>query len=220
MEKPYNYQFPIKIEILFDTWSRPSTFHRYSAGIMVAIPAGLQLRDNRWEFKYSQSERLHMGDPYHTLTGCIEFYIWICLGFEADRINPLGGQSYYDKARLIAENARFDNQYSHGWSYRRDLIAALVQDTLYRNLRTASYHVYAGAYYSKRGELKQARSHLVHAADLLMLGKPDQMEMRHDDHILRFVRVDELVAELRKTGSSDTIDKMQKWDYKHPDRYK
>ncbi len=186
----------------------------------MAIPAGLQLRDNRWEFKYSRDNQLHIGDPYHTMTGCIEFYIWLCLGFDADRINPLGGQPYYEKARVIAENARFESKYSHGWNYRRDLIYALAQDTVYRNLRTASYHTYAGVYYSKRGELKQAKSHLVHAAELLMFGKPDHMEMRHDDHILRFVQIEELVSALKKTGSRDALDKMERWDYKHSNRYR
>ncbi len=219
-EKPYNYELPLRINVFYENSYQPTTFHRYSAGIMVATTSGIQLRDNKWEFRYSRDDRLHFGNPYDTFTGCIEMYILICYGFEADRINPLGGQPYYEKALIIAENARFENKYNLGWDYRRDLINALIQKKSYRNLRTAAYHVYAGDYYANRSEITQARSHLVHAADLLMSDKPELMELHFKNHILRFVDVKQLVEGLNKTGAEDTIDKLESWDSDHPERYR
>ena len=110
IERSYRYELPQRIEIIFEKYSRSVSYHGYGAGIMVAIRSGLQLRDTRWDFRYARDTRLHIGEPYDPFTSLIEFYTWICFGFEYDRLKPLGGEVFYEKARLIAENARFEIQ--------------------------------------------------------------------------------------------------------------
>ncbi|MDP8228499.1 MAG: DUF4835 family protein [Candidatus Electryoneaceae bacterium] len=171
-------------------------------------------------FRFSREDRLHFGQPYDPLTGFIEFYIWICLGFEKDRLTPLGGQPFYEKAQLICDNAQFESTYYTGWDNRRDLIQKLVQDTVYRKIRTAAYHAYAGVYYVQNEDKLQARSHLVYAADLIMSGSPKMMEHHLNDHVIRFIDVDQFVIALRKIREYDTLDRLAEWDSEHSENYR
>lgn len=216
----YKYELPIRMELFFEKHTRKGTDHKYSAGIMIALRSGVQLRDRRWDFKFSREEKLHFGDPYDTFTGLMEFYILVCLGFEADRFAPLGGQPFYEKARAISESARFEARYSIGWDYRRDLINDLAQDTTYRNIRTAAYHAWAGEYYIKREESEAARSHLTRATELILMSSPDLLELRRDNHIIRFIERKNLADLLITAGEQRLLDQLIDWDSESEELYR
>ena len=219
VDRTYKYELPIQIDIFLERYSLSTGYHRYGGGIMMALPSGIQMRDRRWDSRFSREEHLHFGDPYDPLTGFIEFYIWICLGFERDRLTPLGGQPFYEKARMISDNARFESTYFTGWDNRRDLVHQMAQDTVYRRIRTAAYHAYAGIYYVRNQDELQARSHLIYAAELLMAGEPKMMVCHLNDHVIRFVDVDQFVAALKKIREFDTLDRLAAWDSEHSNIY-
>jgi len=214
----YKYEFPISLNLYFDKYSHSGTFRRYTAGIMLGLRNGIQLRDRRWDFRYTRDFPLHLGEPYDPLTGMIEFYIWMCLGLEADRYNPLAGQPYYEKARVTAEKARFEIDYYSGWDVRRELPRDFLADT-YRDIRTAAYHFEAGIYFLGKDDRETARSHLIRCAELAMNGSPELMELHRDDHIIRFIDADRLVAALVELEAWEVLKKMEKWDKENPKRY-
>jgi len=218
-DEKYRYELPLRIDLYFNNWSWSAAYHRYNAGVLVALRSGIQLRDKRWDFRYARDEALHFGEPYDPLTGLIEFYIWICLGFEADRYSLLGGQPFYEKARFIAQNARFEMEYYQGWDQRLDFIHDLAGDT-YRDLRTAAFHVEAGLYYLKNDKIESARSHLVRAVELVTSGPMERLELHRDDHIIRFVDLDRLVDGLLGIEAQDQTEKLARWDPDHKERYK
>jgi len=214
-----NIELPLRIDLFFEKYSRSATYRRYGSGIMVGSRSGVQLRDNRWDFRYSSDFRTRIGETENTLSILVEFYIWICIGFERDRFAPLGGQPYYEKAKLIAENAQFELDYIRGWDRRRDFIRDLSLDK-YRNIRLAAHHAAAGQYYSNKQKIESARTHLSRAVELMLDDKPASMELHRDDHIIRFINTVEFVAALNQTGSDDLIEQLEEWDSAHPERYK
>jgi len=218
VERGYQYELPLRVELFFEKGTRSVIYHRYSAGVMIATRSGVQLRDSRWDFRYSRDFNLRIGDKDDPFVSLIEFYAWICLGFELDRFSPLGGQPYYEKARLIAENARFEIDFYNGWDYRRDFIRDLTHDK-YREIRTAAFHATAGIFYTEKGKSETARSHLSRAAELLMSGLPQQMELLRDDNIIRFINVREFIDALAKVEAFMLIERLAKWDPEHPERY-
>lgn len=218
VERGNNIELPLRIELFFDNYSQAATYHRYSAGIMVGSRSGVQLRDNRWDFRYSRDFRTRIGDTENTLSVLAEFYIWICIGFERDLYAPLGGQPFYEKAKLIAENAQFELEYIRGWDRRRDFIRDLSLEK-YNNIRLAAHHATAGQYYASKQKNESARSHLSRAVELLLNEKPEMMELHRDDHIIRFINTTEFVGALSQIESFDLIDQLEKWDEEHPERY-
>lgn len=219
IEKAYNYSLPIRIEIYFSEYTRFVSFHKYKASVLIATKSGVQFRDSRWDFKYSRDNRLEIGKQDASFLYLLEFYIWICLGIELDRFSPLGGQQYYEKARLISENARFDINFVNGWDYRRNYITDFSLKK-FETIRKASFHASAGIHYVNKGDFEKGRPHLLQACNHLLKGKPEMAELHLDNHIVRFVNIKELLVALEKTGSSDLIDKLSEWDDKNPDLYK
>lgn len=211
IERSYRYELPQRIEIIFEKYSRSISYHGYGSGIMVAIRSGLQLRDNRWDFRYTRDMRLHIGDPYDPFTSLIEFYTWICFGFEYDRLKPLGGEVYYEKARLIAENARFEIQYSYGWSERRNFIRELKNER-FRSIRTAAFHAEAGSYYMEKGDNETALSHLTRASGLIISSSEDILDLRLNDHIIRFINPQSFEKTIIEVGAEDIMNKLIEWD--------
>jgi len=215
----YRYPLPIQVDIYFDKYVRVGSVHRYTAGILVALKNGIQIRDKRWDFQYSQDYRLHFGEPYDTFTGMIEFCTNLCLGFEADRMAPLGGDGYYRKAQQIGELARSEALFASGWDDRREFAFSLT-DTTYANIRLARFHAEAGAFFANKDNWEQATAHLAKTVELLIKCPASQAEFRRGDYILRFVDLDALVQTLNKAKMRPELQTLADWDSENPDRYR
>ncbi len=105
----------------------------------------VRLLDNSWQFAYTKDQPL-LHDEFHfnSLTGFIDYYMYVILGFDFDSYDPLGGTRFYQKASNIVAQGQNGN-YPQGWqpstsgSYSR---YALVNDVLsgkYDIFRTAFY---------------------------------------------------------------------------------
>jgi hypothetical protein len=215
----YQYDLPVRVDLFFDKYSRDGIYHRYTAGVLVGLKTGIQMRDRRWDFRYIDSPAPHIGDPYDTMTGLIEFYTWICLGFEGDRIAPQGGDPFYQRAQIVSQNARGEAQYYLGWDKRRELINAFV-DTTYDAIRNAAYWSEAGNYFVSNGDTAQARQCLETTANIVLNLSPSLLELRRDDHIIRFVDRTSFAANLKNLEMDDLLKRMARWDSEHADLYK
>lgn len=211
-DNDYNYELPVHIEIFFESYSLYGAYHKYNAGIMVAMRKGIQMRDSRWDFRLDRNLGLSISDTYDTLMSMLEYYVWICFGFETDRIKLLGGSPFFEKAHLIAEKARFESQYYDGWDIRRELVEDLVVKKSYKNIRTASFHVNAGLYYLGKGEAEKALRYFDRGIELVMKGSPKIVELYRDDSIFRFIDMERLVAALYEIEAYELLDLLAEWD--------
>lgn len=213
------WPLPVQYELFFVKAARSGIYHRFVAGVLVGLKSGLQLKDKRCEFRYLQEDRVHLGDPYDPLSGVIEFYTWICIGFEADRLSPLGGAPYYERAKAVGEAARSEAQLSLGWDDRRAFASDLT-DSTYAHIRRARFHTEAGAYYRAAGNGTAAESNLAQAVNLLLKCPVSLAELRRDDHIIRFVDLDRLAAALKAAEMEKELEKLARWDSDRADRYR
>ena len=215
-----SYELPIRVEIFFEKYSLYGVYHKYGAGVMVATQTGIQLRDKRWEFRLNLSDRLRIGDPYDTFTGLIEFFIQICLGFEKDKFSEHGGQAYYEKARTIAEKARFETKYYLGWDIRRELIEDILNQKSYSNIRKAAFYLEGGEYFLKKKDTETAFRYLKMAVKYAVKSKPDLLELRREGHLIRFIDAKRLADTLKKVEAFGLLDKLAVWDPKQIELYK
>ncbi|MCF7809514.1 DUF4835 family protein [bacterium] len=218
-ESNYRYELPIHIEIFLEEATLMGSYHNYKAGVMAATRQGVQIRDNRWDFRLNRDLGLHIAEPYDTFSAMFEYLVWICLGFEADRLSVLGGSEYFEKARLITERARFENRFYNGWDERRLLVEALIVKKAYKSIREASFHVNAGFYYMDKGDTAKARPHLYEGMKIAMRGSPKMMEVIIDDSIFRFIDRERLAKVLFDLEEYDLLDNLAGWDNENAEIY-
>lgn len=109
----------------------------------------LSLNDNTWSFEYLTGQSLYSHQSvFDPITGLLNYYAYIILGFDGDSWEDLGGTPYFTKASDIV-NLGANSNFKTGWdrnsnSYSR---AGLVDDLLnekYRAFREAIYGYYYG----------------------------------------------------------------------------
>lgn len=103
--------------------------------------------DQAWQFSYPQGKSLIHDDlEFENLTGFIDFYMYLFLGFDFDSFSELGGDTYFAKAQDVVDLAQ--NLQSPGWNRNGNnqrnrfvLISDLLNNN-YQPLRKAiySYH--------------------------------------------------------------------------------
>jgi len=218
-ESKYRYELPVHIEIFFEEYMLIGSYHKYSVGVLAAMRQGVQLRDNRWDFKLNRELGLYIGGQYDTFTGMLEYIIWICLGFEADRLSVHGGTEYFEKARLLTEQARFENHYYNGWDERRELVEALIVKRSYKNIRKASFYVKAGFHYIDKGDIEKARNYLREGVRLAMKGSSKMLEVNNNDSIFRFIDRERLSIVLKDIEEYGLLDKLAGWDAEYANLY-
>jgi hypothetical protein len=75
----------------------------------------LRIIDNSWQFVYVKNTPLqHDEFHFNPLTGFIDYYIYMILGYDADSFVPLDGTKYYQRASNIVAQAQ-NSDYTQGW---------------------------------------------------------------------------------------------------------
>jgi Domain of unknown function (DUF4835) len=105
----------------------------------------VRVLDNSWQFPYTKDQPL-LHDEFHfnSLTGFIDYYMYIVLGFDFDSYDPLGGTSFFQKAANIVAQGQ-NSDYPQGWqpttsgSYSRYSLANDVLSGNYDIFRKAFY---------------------------------------------------------------------------------
>lgn len=122
----------------------------------------LSINDNAWNFEYLKGQPLNNRQSiFDPITGLLNYYAYIILGFDADSWDELGGTVYFTDASDVV-NLGSTSNFKTGWernssSYSR---SGLVNDLLnekYRPFREAIYGYYYGIdIYSKNKAEGQA----------------------------------------------------------------
>ncbi len=103
------------------------------------------LSDDTWKFNYPQGRSfIHDELQFDELTGLIDFFIYLGLGYDFDSFSPLGGTPYFLKAQNIVDLAQTTS--AIGWS--RSTNNRRNRYTLITDLLNNSYEPLRQAYYT------------------------------------------------------------------------
>ncbi len=105
----------------------------------------VRILDNSWQFAYTKDQPLiHDDFHFNGLTGFIDYYMYVVLGFDYDSYDPLGGTRFFQKAaNIVAQGQNGDNP--QGWqptttgSYSRYALVNDIMSGRYDVFRTAFY---------------------------------------------------------------------------------
>ncbi len=109
----------------------------------------VQFNDENWIFDYSRGTPLvYNTDRFNSITSVLDFYANVMLGYDYDSFSEMGGSTYFERARRIAEIAQSAG--AVGWAQlsgdqsRGELIAQVL-DPRFRDLRKVYYDYHLGA---------------------------------------------------------------------------
>jgi hypothetical protein len=121
-------EIPISIQI-FLTEKSVSFEDRYAGTVLISNNSDIQYTDKYWNFPYQAEDRLmHNENVYDPFTGVLEFYMYLILGGEYDKYGKFLGTPFFEKAKHISEQAKFNNQFYYGWEEREVKIDRVLED--------------------------------------------------------------------------------------------
>ena len=111
---------PVTVQIFMQDAS-VSYEDRYTATFLISNGSDLQYFDKYWKFPYQYGEQLiHQDNVYHPFTGFLDYYVYLLLAGEYDKMGKLAGSPYYERSRQIQEQAMFDATFQKGWRERSE----------------------------------------------------------------------------------------------------
>lgn len=156
----YQYDFPVQISIFFTDYTPDPQEDRYKAKLIATNLGDVRLEDTRWEFGLRPPFAFRSG-TFEPFKSVVEFYVWLLVAMEYDRLEKLGGQMYFDRARQIYLESS-GSIYYFGWDRRIDLLRSLVDDHN-QSARELNFFFYTGIYYDEKGDLAAAKDYLYYA---------------------------------------------------------
>ncbi len=117
---------PLTIQ-MFLTDQSVSYESRYGGNFYITNSLDIKYFDKYWRFPYQDGDRLlHLDGRFDPFTGFIDFYIFLILGGEYDKLERFGGNRFFEKASLLNEQAKFNTLYAYGWDQRSKIIERIL----------------------------------------------------------------------------------------------
>ncbi|UCE06874.1 MAG: DUF4835 family protein [bacterium] len=192
-----------------------SSQDRYKAQILVSNNSDVQYTDRRCRFAYQKGEiPVHSDNNWNSLTSLLDFFMNIIIAEEMDKFGHLLGTPYFEKAKLIAEQARFGlGQFIEGWDLRVELITNLLSEKTNKYREMKDFYFY-GLYFAKQDPAK-ARTYIKEAINML-----EEIKQQEDPKYKRcekFIEAHhiEIVELFKDSNDGEIFEKMIKLD---PDR--
>lgn len=139
-------EIPVTIQIFLMDKS-VSYEDRYSGTFVITNNMDLQYYDKYWVFPYQPGDQLfHSENEFHPFTGCLDFYICLIIGGEYDKYGRFMGTPYFEKAKNISNQAKFNSLYILGWQERSILIDKILSEE-YKTFRTMKDLFFLGLSY-------------------------------------------------------------------------
>ncbi len=164
-----NFENLISLTVQVFLEDKSTTFEdRYAGTFLISNNNDLQYSDKYWRFPYQENEFLNMGSG-SPFTNFLDFYVYIILGHEYDKLGKLAGSEYFEKAKTIAEQGLFSSQFSLGWKERVALIDRLMSED-YKPFRLMKDTYYLGLSYlgdEEKTALKYCEKALLSLVDIL-----------------------------------------------------
>jgi len=119
-------EIPLTVQI-FLTDNSVSYEDRYSGTFLITNNSDLQYYDKYWRFPYQAGEQLiHNENVFDPFTGFIDFYVYLIIGGEYDKYGRFLGTPYFEKAKRICEQAKFNSLFRLGWDERSKLVNKIL----------------------------------------------------------------------------------------------
>lgn len=188
---------------------------RYKAQLLVTNNADVQYADRRCRFAYQKGEiPVHSDNNWESLTSLLDFFMNIIIAEEMDKFGHLLGTPYLEKAKLIAEQARFGlGQFIEGWDLRVELIVDLLNDRTKKYREMKDFYFY-GLYFAKEDSTK-ARTYIREAINMLEeIQKNEDPKFKRCTKFLEAHHI-EIVELFKDSNDTQIFQKMIKLD---PDR--
>jgi len=188
---------------------------RYKVQLLISNNSDVQYSDKRCRMEYQKGEiPVHSDNNWDSLTSLLDYYMNIIIGEEMDKFGHLLGSPYFEKAKLIADQARFGmGQFIEGWDVRVELIHDLVNDKTKKYREMKDFYFY-GLYFAKEDPAK-ARTYCKEAINMLdEIKKEENPKFKRVDNFIQAHYI-EIVELFKNTKDRDVFEKMIKLD---PDR--
>jgi len=158
----YNYDINVDIRIDFDNIDAVDFEDRYNAQIVVSNRNNMQYMDKRWKFPLDPGVQLIFSDQFDPFRSMLDYYIFMSLGYEFDKIKKFGGTQYYEQARLICQQARFSSLYYTGWEEREEWVELLLEPEN-DQVRYLNFLYYTGEWlYESEQDYETAKKYLLY----------------------------------------------------------
>lgn len=103
----YPYSLNCQVGIFFEEF-RSTYEDRYSGRFYIASETGIQHVDKYWDFAFNRGDNFAHGQPdFSPFLGLIDYYIYLVLGEEMDKVGPLQGTPYFQKALDLGNQGKF-----------------------------------------------------------------------------------------------------------------
>ncbi len=124
----YDEEIPVDIQIYLMDYS-VSYEDRYAGTFLITNNLDNQYYDKYWRFPYEAGESLvHIENEFDPFRGFIDFYMNILIGEEYDKYGRFFGTPFFEKAKLISDQAKFSSRFALGWDERSDLIDYILSE--------------------------------------------------------------------------------------------
>ncbi len=150
-------ELPLQVQILLQDIS-VSYEDRYKLQIIVSNNDDIQYTDKRCRMEYQKGEiPMHNDNTWDSLTSLLDFFTYIVIGEEMDKFGHLLGTPYLEKAKMIADQARFGlGQFIEGWDLRYQMIEYLLGDK-YKKFREMKDFYFYGLYFADEDPARAKR---------------------------------------------------------------
>ncbi|OPZ72515.1 MAG: hypothetical protein BWY83_00611 [bacterium ADurb.Bin478] len=165
-DDPWRTKVMLQVQLILEDRSTNAE-DRYAGQILIHNNYDLQFFDKRWSYTYMIENNLqHQENGLDSFTSVVDFYIYLILGGEFDKWSTLGGQVYFEKAKSIAEQAKFGmGRFIEGWDRRLDLVNYLLGDRHRPYREMVDYYFYGLSFI--REDNARARQHCATAISML-----------------------------------------------------
>jgi hypothetical protein len=188
---------------------------RYKAQLLVTNNSDVQYADRRCRFAYQKGEiPVHSDNNWESLTSLLDFYMNIIIAEEMDKFGHLLGTPYFERAKLIADQARFGlGQFIDGWDLRVESIANLLNEKTRKYREMKDFYFY-GLYFTTEDPNK-ARTYIKEAINMLEeIQKDEDPKFKRCTKFLEAHHI-EIVELFKNSNDSQVFEKLIKLD---PDR--
>jgi hypothetical protein len=209
-----DWELPLNIQIYLQDISA-SFEDRYAGTFLISNTTDLQYFDKYWRFPHQAGDRLmHDESVYLPFTGFIDIYENLVLAAENDKYAAQGGAPYYERAKVLSDQARFNTQFMLGWDERIRLLQTLMgqENAGFRKAKFLLFSSFAAAEAGDTTAVPMGRQ-AVDAIDGVLKRNPDHKEALD---LLKTHHVD--IAELFR-GDGAALERMKTLDAEHAETY-
>lgn len=182
----------------------------------------LTINDPTWSFRYEKNQQLYTQSSFDPLTGFLDFYANIIIGFDTETFEMLGGNPFFRKAFDLV-NLGNSSSYSRGWERNN---ASYSRWGLCEDLLSDKYRPFREAFFVYHYGLDEMHLNRVSAQNKItqIINQLDEMRRRTEINsvlIRTFFdsKYGELIELLSEEPDAELVARLKRIDPAHAARY-